>query len=97
MTTTLILAVIAIAAASLCAYRMSRSRRYDRLLEECVERQPHHEREHGDRHPERFTAALRLEAVARRFQRKIHQAGLRPLSDAELRLRAMEAICRQGG
>lgn len=75
-------------------FRRRRERRYAELLEECIARQPHHEREHVEAHPKSgaFTPALQIEAVARRFERKIHAARLPPLSPDERRRRAKEAL-----
>jgi hypothetical protein len=71
-----------------------RARRYAKLLEECLDRQPGHELEHGNAHGGQFTNSLRVEAIARRFERKIHAAKLPPLSAGERRRRAKEALCR---
>lgn len=80
-------------------FRRRRERRYAELLKECLERQPVHEREHALAHPSggAFTPALQVEAVARRFERKIHLAGLPALSPDERRARTRKALCPSPG
>jgi hypothetical protein len=69
--------------------------RYRQILKECVERQPEHEREHTAKHGGgKFSASLRLHAVANRFARRIEAAGLPPLPLEERVRRAREALCR---
>jgi hypothetical protein len=48
--------------------------------------------EHGKAHGGQFTNSLRVEAIARRFERKIHAAKLPPLPADERRRRAKEAL-----
>ncbi len=80
-------------------FRRRRERRYAELLEECIARQPDHEREHAEAHPKggAFTPALQIEAIARRLERKIHEAGLPLLPPDERRRRARKALCPSPG
>jgi len=91
------LAVLSLAA--MCLPRLRRRRlaaSYAELLEECLDRQPHHERDHSEKHETAtpFTRSLRAAAIANRFSRKIHEAGLPMLSPEERIKRAKEAMCR---
>lgn len=73
-----------------------REQRYRELLAACIDRQSAHEREHEQMHGGHFTSALRVANVARRFERKIHEAGLPPLAQEERFRRAKEALWPRG-
>ena len=72
---------------------------YAAVLREVLARQPQHELEAAAAHKAirgssaRFSSALRVEAMANRMERKIHERELPPLSADDLRARARRGLC----
>lgn len=69
--------------------------RYAAILSESIVRQRGHEEDYT--HKGGQTTSLRIETIARRFEKKIRAAGLPAMDRQEARRRVKEALCQLPG